>query len=83
MLFWCITWSITLVVIGLGRWLTWRRRQDKPLDAYSYHALIELHRIQRRFQVFQFKIETLRHEHHARRQIAKELDKLRRREHRL
>lgn len=77
MLAWFIGSSV--VVTCLSR----RSKRSKSVNAPTDPALVELHRLQRRFQVFQFKVEVLRHEQHAHRQMVKDLRVLRRQEDRL
>jgi hypothetical protein len=78
-----LAWSYLALVIGVPLTLAllsfapvrrrlWRRRLRPG------HRAAELYAIRRRFDVFQFKHETLRYEQYARRQMARELAELRR-----
>jgi hypothetical protein len=79
MLFWYVTWSVTVIVTVAGAWLIWHRRNAKS-NVASYDVIVALYRIQRRLQVFQFKVATNRYAAYARRQMQKELSALRQQE---
>jgi hypothetical protein len=65
-----------------GGWFLWRQRRSKP-DAATYHVMVALHVIRRRFDVFQFRVEA-RHDYaHTRCRLGEELNELRRRERQL
>jgi hypothetical protein len=66
---------LALVVVGLVLMLSWRNQQSTP-DRRSYQAMVELHRIRRRFDVAQLKSELRRDGADARRALRAELDKL-------
>jgi len=84
-----MTWMIAggcLIAVGLvvGGSLIRRRRASEPqLDAGMYEAMVELYAIKRRFDVFQFKVETRQAEAQVRRLLSKELHDLRQREREL
>jgi hypothetical protein len=61
------------VVILLAWWLAPGRKQSEPLDPETVDALVELHRIRRRFDVFLFRAEVERRTQRAERGLREEL----------
>jgi hypothetical protein len=66
---------LALVLVGLVLLHNRRSRQATP-DGGVYWAMVELHRIRRRFDVAQLKFELRRDGADARRVLRAELDKL-------
>ena len=64
---------VALVVVGLVMMLNGRSRQSTP-DGGVYRAMVDLHRIRRRFDVAQLKFESRRDGADARRELRAELD---------
>lgn len=72
--------GVAVVVTVIAWWLAAQSRPSKS-DPETYGVLVALHGIRRRFDLFMFKAEVTRNAQHAERQIKKELNELRRREH--
>lgn len=64
--------SVAAVVILVALWRAPHHKQAE-LDPETVDALVELHGIRRRFDVFLFKVEVERHTQRAERELRKEL----------
>jgi uncharacterized membrane-anchored protein YhcB (DUF1043 family) len=75
---------VVTVGLAIGGLILRRRhtsaRDTEYVDAGMYQVMVDLYAIKRRFDVFQFKVETRQAHTHASRQMSKQLRDLRRRE---
>jgi hypothetical protein len=78
---WLIVCSCTVAVALASGWLIWRRSR-RAVAAGMYQVSVALHIIRRRFDMFQFKVETRWSHTNTWRRLSKELRDLERREHR-
>lgn len=71
--------GVSAVAVLAAWWLAPKHGQENIET--DIDVLVALHGIRRRFDLFMFKAEVTRNAQHAERQIKKELNELRRREH--
>jgi hypothetical protein len=74
-----VIWLIVCIAaVAVGGYVVWWWGNSRP-DEGDYQAMVELHRIRRRFDVSQFKSEVRRDAADARRELRDELSEMDRR----
>lgn len=76
---WLIVCAAGVIVALVGCCFLWKSSRSQS-DAASYQVVVGLHMIRRRFDVFQFRVETRRDAAHVKRQLRDELRDLNKRE---